>query len=240
MAYFLDNYPVSDECAELALTEEQEKYCRVVYKLDDKGGACFDGFWNPEAKYSNEYVVLPVRSTGCTVVSLAPRGTLCNVNFFANVIGSGNDPLIENKWWRNLWEEKANGGKKAGNCLTDGNFYAMQYGTEKTLSSVMVPYKNEATQQWESSLQTATCNSAIVGGHIIVNSKEATQVAEGGTVYILPICNKHNMAYAATAWQWGTGFYMKLSGTVNALRLIGYLKEVKKYLEEYREEVRCE
>lgn len=43
MAYFLDNYPVPKESADIVLTEEQEKYCRIAYKLDDKGGAVFAG-----------------------------------------------------------------------------------------------------------------------------------------------------------------------------------------------------
>ncbi|MGN0684449.1 MAG: hypothetical protein ACI4JY_12300 [Oscillospiraceae bacterium] len=117
MAYFLDNFPVSNKCAALELTEEQEKYCRVVYKLDDEDGASFAGFWNPEEEYSDEYVILPLRSTGATPYPVS-AGTQ-----FANVIGSTNDPRIGGNTWIKLWEDVANGGNDASCCCTDGKFY---------------------------------------------------------------------------------------------------------------------
>lgn len=88
MAYFLDNYPVSDNCAELELTEEQEKYCRVVYKLDDKGDAYFSELWNPDSAYSDEYVIVPVTLIGITPTTLDPNIFFVPIKSFANVIGS--------------------------------------------------------------------------------------------------------------------------------------------------------
>lgn len=238
MAYFLDNFPVSDNCADLVLTEEQEKYCRVVYKLDDEGGACFDALWNPEAKYSDEYVIVPLRSTGYTAEELAPRGTLADVKSFANVIGSGADPLIGGKWWIDLWSKEFNRGVRPNACSTDGAFYIWDGKSENRLKSVIFP--EYTGSGWIYTDSPACCSNSFVGGHIIVNAKAADEVHEGGLVYIIPICNKHNIAITAQGLSFGTGYYMKLRGKTSALKLKGYLKGVSEYLERFKDEIRHE
>lgn len=241
MAYFLDNYPTSEECANLVLTEEQEKNCRVVYKLDDEGGACFDGFWYPKAEYSDEYVIVPIRSTGCTVVTLYPSSPFAAVKSFANVIGSGEDHLIDSKWWIELWSEKCNGGVRPNACSSDGKFYAKSGRSETLLKDVIFPYYNEAERKWNYPVSTADCSPSLVGGHILVNAEAASTAPRGsGTVHIIPICSKHNIAIAEPGRSFGTGFYMKLGGVTSALKLKGYLNGVADHLEVFKGEVRHE
>lgn len=240
MAYFLDNYPISEECVNLVLTEEQEKNLRVVYKLDNEGGACFDGFWIPEAEYSDEYVIVPIRSTGFTVTDLDPKSPFFKITSFANVIGSKDDPKIDGKSWKELWKVKANSGKEPTNCSSDGFFYTLIGESEIPLNRITMPRYNDITRNWEYYDEDATCSGSIVGGHIIVNAINAATVAEGsGSVYIIPICNKHNIAFT-NGKRFGEGFYMKLRERTNALKLRGYLKNTRKYLEEFKDEVRHE
>lgn len=239
MAYFTDNFPVSDDCADLVLTEEQEKYCRVVYKLDDEGGACFDALWDPEAKYSDEYVIVPLRSTDCTVTTLDPSNYFVPVKSFANVIGSGDDPLIDGKWWIDLWSEKCNGRVRPNACSSDGAFYIWDGRSENRLKSVIFP--EYTGSGWIYNDSPACCSNLFVGGHIIVNAKAAAVVLKGqGPVYIIPICNKHNIAITAQGLSFGTGYYMKLRGKTSALKLKGYLKGVSEYLERFKDEIRHE
>jgi len=99
MAYFLDNYPVSEEGANLDLTEEQEKYCRVVYKLcEDEDSAYFSELWNPDKEYSDEYVIVSVKSTGGDPEPIN-KDTL-----FANVKSSSKnpEPFTGGHWIDNL------------------------------------------------------------------------------------------------------------------------------------------
>ena len=69
-------------------------------------------------------MIVPIRSTGCTVVTLYPSSPFAAVKSFANVIGSGEDPLIDSKWWIELWSEKCNGEVRPNACSSDGTFYA--------------------------------------------------------------------------------------------------------------------
>lgn len=239
MAYFLDNYPVSSESADLLLTEEQKKYCRIVYKIDEEGGAVFEELWDPDAEYSDEYVIVPITSTGFTVTLLDPNNFFAPVKSFANVLGSNEDHKIGGQWWIDLWANNANGGRRTDTCSTDGKFYTGDGTTESKLSNITVPIKNEYTGKWEDFVQCASCGGSIVGGHIIVNAKEAVRVPQNGLVYIIPICNKHNIAFTA-GHEWGAGFYMKLKRKIDAIRLKGYLTKVKEYLEEFKDEVQHE
>lgn len=239
MAYFADNFPISDGCADLVLTEEQEKYCRVVYKLDDEGGACFDALWDPEAKYSDEYVIVPLRSTGCTVTTLDPNNCYDPVNSFANVIGSSDDPLIGGKWWIQLWSEKCNKNVRPNACSSDGAFYTWDGSRESSLERIIFPVHTGSG--WIYTDSPACCSNTFVGGHIIVNAREAARVPQGkGTVYIIPICGKHNIAVTSRGKNFGAGFYMKLKGKTDALQLKGYLQGVSEYLERSEDEIRRE
>lgn len=220
MAYFLDNYHEFGVNTDLKFTEEQEKYCRVVYKLDDKDGAVFSELWNPEKEYSDEYVIVPVTSTGYNKMPVPVSKGTC----FANVIGSGDDKNhISSKAslsWIQLWAEVAGVEAESSCCCTDGNFYVMSGETETPLRRVVV-FGHECD---------AVCGGTLVGGHVILGARAAATVIKNSSVYILPICNTHNVAYTGSNG-WGVGYYMKVREDTNALELTGYLKNVRKYLE---------
>lgn len=229
MAYFLDNYPVSEQCANLVLTEEQEKYCRVVYKLcEDEDGAYFYELWNPDKEYSDEYVIVPVRSTGGTSVELDPKGLIWPVNYFANVLGSSQDPKPKQEYWIDYWKRITN--RTDMSCSTDGKFYYDEDGDEKEFDKIW--YKVNEIEEF---YVNANCAGKICGSHIIINAKTATTVAEdsGKVVYIVPLCDKHNIAHTKNH-RWGAGYYMKLKGKVCSVKLEGYLKKPKKYIEQIK------
>lgn len=236
MAYFADSYPVLGKSANLALTEDQEKYCRVVYKLDDKGGACFTELWNPSVEYSDEYVIVPIRSSDAAVETVA-QGTK-----FANVKYSTRDPYPqkykdpdhpEKNNWMHLWILLTKSGF-VENCSTDGRFYYIDKdGTERTLSKIYMPQKSVPQN-------AQCCVRDMRGGHVLLNATIAERALENAAVYIIPICNNHNVASNIQGGDWGTGFYMRLKEDTKALILTGYLHGVKKYLKEFKEEVRHE
>ena len=226
MAYFLDNYPVSENCGSLELTEEQEKNCRVVYKLDDEGGAYFSGLWDPDVEYSDEYVIVPLRSTGGKVNTIGWK------TCFANVIGSKDDPKPPGQTsWISYWKSLT--GESGSSCSTDGKFYYINRACEMSYTKIFYP--EEIDGQYEDTLVMAECSKTIVGGHTII-AKAANTVPPGGKVYIIPICDKHNLCYPKRYSNWGTGFYMKLKKDTQAIELQGYLRNVKDYIDKLKEE----
>lgn len=228
MAYFLDNYPVSENCGSLELTEEQEKNCRVVYKLDDEGGAYFSGLWDPDVEYSDEYVIVPLRSTGGKVNTIRWKTN------FANVIGSKDDPKPPGQTsWISYWKSLT--GESGSSCSTDGKFYYMNGAYEMSYANIFYP-EEIAGQHVDETTVTAKCSETIVGGHTIINTKAATPVPPGGKVYIIPICDKHNLCHTTIFNNWGTGFYMKLKNHTKAIELQGYLSNVKDYIDKLKEE----
>lgn len=219
MALFLNSYPHSVEGAKLELTQEQEQSCKVVYKLDGKGGAFFEDLWYPEQEYSDEYAVIPLRSVYDGTEPFRARTR------FANVIGSTKDPhpkfdkkIID--CWIDLWADAANNKNKPTICCTDQTFYYLYNGLQEKYKKIM----------FLGIEMNADCdNTVIVGGHVIMNATNATSVGTGGNVYILPICNKHNIGYAEGP-DWGGGFYMRLDCDTTAVKLKNYMQRVDDYI----------
>lgn len=222
MAYFLDNYPVPASGSNLVLTEEEEKNCRIVYRLDDKGGMYLFEPWDPKTKYSDDYAILPIKSTGAKTVNL-DKGQI-----FANVINSGGDKKIGEKSWIELWKGLANDDNEPEGCYTDTVFYRSD-GT--ILKDIYF---------WGRKIYVNCPGGVIVGGHVLLNATEAAQPLDNALVYIIPICTTHNIAADKQGAHWGTGFYMKLRTNIVALELIGYKSNIKKYIEEFKDEVRHE
>lgn len=232
MAYFLDNYPVSEESANLVLTEEQEKNCRVVYKLsedENDRGAYFAGLWEPDKTYSDEYVILPLKATGGEKVELSKN----NVDCFANVIGSKGDTLPNNfKYWISFWMNVTEQPYPTS-CCTDGNFYYINNkGIECKFNKIKV-------QNNEVNAKCSTDERHRNGGHIIINAKSAATALPNSSVYIVPLCTNHNIGYAGDC-SWGEGFYMKLKENTPAVKLKGYLVNIKDHIEALKKEERHE
>lgn len=208
MAIYLNNYPHTVEGAKLELTQEQEEFCKVVYKLDDEGGAVFTEFWNPDEKYSDEYAVVPLRSVYDDIEVFSAN------TCFANIIGSTGDPHPRGYLsWVRLWADAANDGVRPVNCCTDNAFYSD--------SSEELYYFGRVTNP--------ECGGILVGGHVIMGATEAERVARGSNIYLLPICSKHNIAYV-DGCRWGAGFFMKLANDTVAVRLKNYLQRVTDFI----------
>jgi hypothetical protein len=84
---------------------------------------------------------------------------------FANVIGSTDDPKVDGLSWITLWADKCNGGSGTDTCSSH-NYYSVN-------------------SDWK--CQT----SDFVGGHVITGTT-AKSMSKGSTVYIFPICKRHN------------------------------------------------
>lgn len=213
---FLNHLPHTEFGAKMNLTEEQEKNCKVVYRLSEEEPDVyvFDGLWDSEATYPDECIIVPLRSTAVNK-SNRPDGYI-----FSNVIDSKNDPKphdpssedpkVKYSNWLKVFEDN---GINYDGCKTDGNFYS--------------PKDDHAFTPQEAGKTELTCNSSMVGGHVIPG-KIAQEVQEGENVELIPICSHHN-SYAiheqseATNGN-GTGFYMKLEGPTDILELIGYFR----------------
>jgi hypothetical protein len=103
-----------------------------------------------------------------TIVCSTYYGTTTwNLNTaFANVIGSTHDPKPSGySSWINLWATTCNNGYYTTHC---------------------------SSYNYEDGHTPFSCNTDdFVGGHVILG-KTAKSVATGGTVYIFPICKRHN------------------------------------------------
>lgn len=224
MALFMNNFPHTDEGAKLELTQEQEEFCRAVYKLDEEGGAAFAGFWNPDKEYSDEYIIMPLRSVYNGIEDI--EANTC----FANVIGSTGDPLpqgYECLSWMKLWVDKANGKKYRSECCTDSAFYYS--GTRQETKCENVYYDvEESPRKWKKCKTEAKCKFGLNGGHVIKGTESATE-PKGGNVYILPICILHNRAHLGNR-KWGQGYYMKTSEPITAVKLTGYFQKAADYI----------
>ena len=228
MAIFLNNAPFSEEGAKLELTAEMEENCKVVYKLDDEGGAAFAGFWNPEAEYTEEYAILPVRST------FGGTERLDAGKEFANVFGSSEDtvkgiPEGAGSWIK-LYENHICPTKKLNreNCCTDTFIYNKKTG---------VKYENNVILDGDDTGKPFVCgcnskhniplyHNGIVGGHITIGRENRSNEAiklKNIDVYILPICRNHNVCRINPSGSPGIGYYMKLKEDTLAVTLTGYL-----------------
>jgi len=194
-------YLTSTEAGEsLKLTQEQEHLCKVVYKkTDDPPIYRFHDLWNPINEYSEEYIIVPFRSVFGGVQAYAPGKE------FANIIGSNLDPNPSPSWL-NLLKDN---GIDCAKCVTDGNFYDPSNNNKYD--------KNKSGAQCE-------CSSNMVGGHVLLGQKIATQVVSGGTVNLLPICKHHNSYVCGNGVGNGTGFYMKTRSVGKCIILNNYLE----------------
>ncbi|SEJ89167.1 hypothetical protein SAMN05660742_12225 [Propionispira arboris] len=197
-------YLPSTEAGEsLKLTHEQEHLCKVVYKkTDDPKIYRFHDLWNPINDYNEEYIIVPVRS----VFGDTEKYVVGSI--FANIIGSNLDPNPSSSWLKLL----TNNGIACTECVTDGKFYDPSNDTKYD--------KNKSGAKCECS--TGSLN--MVGGHVLLGQKIATQVGSGGTVNLIPICKHHNSYVCGNGTGNGTGFYMKTKSDGNCILLKNYLQ----------------
>jgi hypothetical protein len=190
-----------------------EANCKVVYKLDDKGGAVFAELWNPEAEYTDEYVVMPLKSSYDSNEDFEE-----DMNF-ANVEGSTNDPkpFSSSETWISFYKLKT--GLKSSDsvkcCAINNEIYNPGNDAKINGEVRICNYKYDYF----------SCGGSICGGHVLVGTKISAEVPIGDFVYLLPICNNHNIcSLRSDGKKWGAGYYMKLKEDTTALKLKNYLQ----------------
>lgn len=218
-ALFLDTLPHTEEGAKLILTEEQERLCRVVYRLDKDGGASFAGLWNSKNEYTSEYIIAPIRS-----VFLGSRQDINRGTNFANILMSSKDPRPKefDKVQINSWLDILRYvGCNVDECCATNEIYDCE--TNEIIESI-VAYQND--RSGEPILDIFKCNNNYMdGGHVLINAKFPEEVLEDTTVYLLPICHPHNTTFRSILDpRWGADYYMKLKQNTTAAMLFAYLK----------------
>lgn len=186
----------------LNLTHEQEHQCKVVYKKSESDDAKYIFFelWNPARDYSEDYIIVPLRSSFGGVEKY-DSGQL-----FSNIIGSTYDPHPKGYSgpWIDLLKAK---GINCDKCVTDGYFYKP---SDHSGGTYFTDYK---------------CDTTMVGGHVLESFNNESP-AEGSTVYLVPICHNHNSCTTDTSGKNGSGFYMITKSSGKAIVLENYKQRV--------------
>ena len=175
MAIILKNAPKTEEGRKLQLTKEQEEKYKLVCRVnEEKEELEIVDLWNPEEKYENEYVIVPLTST-FGGIELVATGTGVK-----NVSKSTNDP------------------KPFLNCNTWIDVMKVVYiyygiPTDVLKTCCLDPYKyyvneNSIIEQYSVSNHGNTC---ICGGHM-VGINDIQLVPDNGNCFLLPICSSHN------------------------------------------------
>ncbi|KOY83200.1 hypothetical protein I6G82_05440 [Lysinibacillus macroides] len=194
------NMPATVEGAKLQLTQEQETRYRVVYrKTKDEQGAYFADLWNPESDYTDEFIIVPLRSVYDGITESLAIGTN-----FANVEGSTHDPKHGETSWIQLII-KSIGKGPAGSCCAEPNTI----------------YVGGSQDEGDERTAEFTCSTSLVGGHVILYATNSSKVEAGKNVHLLPICGKHNTFYYEGT---GKGYYMKLGRQISAVKLKEYFQ----------------
>lgn len=222
MAYVLDKYPFTEAGKKLNLPEDIFNQCKLVYRLNkDLGLWIFEEFFSPDEEYDDERVILPFQSVHGGVKSCR-KGMV-----FSNVLGSSNDPKDNDLSWIALMRYVYKVEKldhmlyKLQTCCTDGQYY------DPTCLRKKVPIP----------LNNGGCNSIVVGGHVLLGKREADVVLQGGSLHLLPICNRHNVKNLNGYT--GGGFFMVLGTSIHAVELHQY-KTCAEIEKEIQNEYCCE
>ena len=195
MAIILKNAPKTEEGRKLQLTKEQEAIYRLVYRInEEKQRLEFHELWNPEEKYDNRFVVMPLTSTYKELEGL------CGGTEMKNIIASSKDPLpngsIHPTSWIDLikivYEKEKIKENPLTCCLTKN-----KYSSDNIASSV-----------------SHHGNKCIVGGHMVKRGKGQRVIR--GDFYLLHICQGHNSNGLCRYY-----FKVKPAGT-NALKMANY------------------
>ena len=197
--------PATQAGRQLKMTDEQERLCKVLYRKMEDGRYIFDGLWEPEDNGDDgvERIAVPLRSVIGPVVGYAMTAT------FANIIKSSDDPKpVSDSWIEVMRQHKID----CSACATDGGFYDPNSGN---------------------CFETITCKTGetyLVAGHVTFGTRnQHTKDIKGTTVYLLPICKKHNSTckYSHPApgeKEPGTGFYMRPKAPGKVLTLLKYFQ----------------
>lgn len=206
------------------LTKEQASLF-IVYRRNEEEGyelhALYDektgrgiSLHGKAAEFEGDCVGIPA-TTAVTYLSIA-KGTA-----FKNVSGSSEDPMPAGS---PTWLSLLVGHSETSCCCTDGYFYidGRYFPGEKG----EVVYKNNKPKFCDH-IKPAF-GGIVVGGHVLLDEDADPRIGTGGDVYLLPLCQTHNISRYNPAHNkeidTGMGFYMVTSKNVGAAKIIGYLR----------------
>ncbi len=214
MAIKLVSLPPTEFGAKLAINSDED--FRVVYRPSERNPDfyIYHGLWYPEEDYPDGYVAVPIESV------YGGKQTFDEGTPFANVEGSTPDPKpIDPKSgkpyssWRQLMKAKISNYTtccaekdtiyKSSTHKRDTSFTCTNGGIEK-------PDPDVKKGIW------------MHGAHVLMNETASKKPPEGSTVYMLPLCENHNIFNEVTG-HYGTGYYMKLRRTQEAIILNGFI-----------------
>lgn len=198
------DFPFSEEGKKLNLSDDLFEKCKVIYKENTENGTWeFAGFWNGNKTEELRRMIVPVQSVYGGWVDVNPETD------FVNVVGSSSDPipLLENSWialLRNIYAHI--GYNYDGTCCAGNRIFTLRAGSA---------FDN---------LVELNCHGNIVGGHVLINQKQNVIAYPNSTVYLLPICNCHNI-YRVGNGSAGTGFFMRTDRRLPAIQLDAFLHD---------------
>ena len=203
MAIILKNAPKTEEGRKLQLTKEQEAIYRLVYRInEEKQRLEFHELWNPEEKYDNRFVVMPLTST------YEELEGLCGGTEMKNIIGSSKDPLPSEPGHPASWIDLIR------------IVYAKNNIREKPMTCCLT--KNKYSSDNIASSVSHHGNKCIVGGHMVKKGKGQRIIRR--YFYLLHICQGHNSNGLCRYY-----FKVKPAGTT-ALKMSNYKKLNSKLL----------
>ncbi len=204
----ISNLEYSEYGASLELTAEQEKKCKVVYKLSENNPDVyvFNSLWNPDLDYGEEYIIVPLRSTAYGTTEKDAG------HIFSNILDSTDDPHPKinpaTSSWLDLFR---NENIPCDKCCTDGHFYN--------------PINDMPFTESETGKQLK-CNNFMKGGHVFEGKdNKKFKKNDKQTVELIPICSHHNSYTLGTGSVNGAGFYMKLKAKMKIILLYNYLSK---------------
>lgn len=163
----------------LALTDEQETNCKVIYREADSSYS-FEGFYNPDIpdeKYPDGLAAFSLRSSFYQCVAIAGNTQIYNV--INSSYDTYRDPLppTVSKTWLNVW------------CQNVIQYDAALDQTQPLPGGAF--HNNHTLQSYVTGPNLPRDRTDIVGGHVVTNQNQQ-DAPVGSNVYLVPIYRSFN------------------------------------------------
>lgn len=195
--------PPTEKGAALRLSEEH----RVVYEKCGDDAYRFKCAYDPENEYEDDCIIVPLTSV------YEDTETWRAGTAFVNVLSSSGDHGYKDGK-QQTWHDMANAVGIPWICHEEKDgFYDCFSGQRMSGADYC-------------------CGSNVCGGHVVPGTVPH-RLDVGDTVYIVPICTRHNSKNVPhiipepTPGN-GNGFFMKMASTAKVIRLSGYMKKQSK------------
>lgn len=177
MAIILKNAPKTEAYKGLKMSTEKEEGFKLVFSLNMEAQQTeIAEIWNPEKKYDNYFVIVPLSSSYVRTVTMNPGDEVQNVKK-----STGDPKPAGYTSWLQLMRDKYNENgiiENVNNCCLDENEYWEANGAEQSKK-----VKNHNVDFHD--------NKSWVGGHM-VKKGSSQSLNPGDDFYLLHICRAHN------------------------------------------------